>query len=283
MSEIKHISNFSGGLCSFWATMRAIEANGKDNVVALFADTLYEHPDLYDFNRRAEDVMGIPITRICVGLTPWQLFRREGLIGNDRFPICSTKLKREPLNSWMETYYEMDHRQENLFKPKAEVVLGFDFTEYNRVADFQNQHLNWTVEAPMTDEPLWDKCKMLREALRLGFKEPELYALGFPHNNCGGGCVKAGISHFVHLYHVLPEVFNKWETEEQETLTEFSRRGISRFTILKDRRGGETMRLSLLDLRLRIESGEKFSRTDWGGCGCGGASEINLAMAMVRQ
>lgn len=271
---MKWISNFSGGLCSFFATVREIERNGKENVIPLFADTLYESPDLYEFNRRAEDIMGIPIIRICEGLTPWELFRREGLIANDRFPICSTKLKREPLNAWMESKYEMDHRQQNAFAEHAVVVLGFDFTEFNRVVDFQNQHPTWTVSAPMTDEPLWDKCKMRREAERLGFKEPELYTLGFPHNNCGGGCVKAGISQFVHLYHVKPDIYAKWESEELLTLEDFSRRGISNghFTILKDRRGGQVKPLSLFALRMRIESGEKFRMNDWGGCGCGGAN-----------
>lgn len=270
---MKWISNFSGGWCSLFATLRCIERHGRENVIPLFADTLYESADLYDANRRAEDIMGIPIVRICEGLTPWQLFRKEGLIGNDRFPICSTKLKREPLNAWMESRFEMNQEQNNLINEHATVVLGFDFTEWNRVVDFQNQHLFWAVEAPMTDEPIWDKCRMRREAEKLGFKEPELYALGFPHNNCGGGCVKAGISHFVHLYNVKRSVFLQWENEEQETLADFALRGVSsgHFTILKDRRGGIVKPLSLRDLRLRIEAGEKFPKNDWGGCGCGGA------------
>src|SRR5580704_4359235 len=41
---MKHIANFSGGLCSFFATMRSIEQNGLENVIPLFADTLYEQP-----------------------------------------------------------------------------------------------------------------------------------------------------------------------------------------------------------------------------------------------
>lgn len=268
-----YIVNFSGGLCSYFASSRKIEQVGRSRVVNLFADTLWEDQDLYDFNRRAEDMLQIPLTRICEGLNPFQLFRREGLIANDRFPICSTKLKREPLNAWMESNYEMDQNQQNAFKAPGVVVLGFDYTEWNRVVDFQNQHLSWKVDAPMTDEPLWDKCRMRREAERLGFKEPKLYTLGFPHNNCGGGCVKAGISHFVHLYRVLPDVFLRWEREEIETQECLRLRGVSnwQFTILKDRRGGKPKPMSLRELRIRAESGEEFPKHDWGGCGCGGA------------
>ena len=248
-----------------------VDEFGPESVVNIFADTLIEHKDLYDFNERAADILGVPITRLSLGLTPWQLFRKEGLIGNDRFPICSTKLKREPLNEWMEQHYAMDSEQaEMLFEPGT-VVLGFDFSEYHRVVDFQNQHPSWRVRAPMTEGPLWDKCRMISEAEKLGFKTSTLYKLGFPHNNCGGACVKAGISHFVHLYKMPPEKFKEWETEELATQEAFRLRGVSswQFAILKDRRGGETKPLPLRDLRLRIESGETFPLYEWGGCGCG--------------
>jgi hypothetical protein len=243
-------------------------------VVNLFADVMIEHKDLYEFNQRAADLLGVPITRISLEISPWHLFRKEGLIGNDRSPICSIRLKREPLNAWMASHFELDSQQGNaLFEPAA-VAIGFDFEEYHRLVDFQNAHPTWRVMAPMTEPPLWDKCRMISEARRLGFKTPELYVLGFPHNNCGGACVKAGISHFVHLYRVLPAKFLEWELEEQATQQEFRRRGIENwnFTILKDRRGGKTKPLSLRELRLRIDAGEEFDKYEWGGCGCGAAA-----------
>lgn len=270
---MKFISNFSGGLCSFWATMRAIEKHGKENVIPLFADTLIEDEDLYSFNRRAEEIFGIPIIRVCHGLTPWQLFRKEGLIANTLSPICSIRLKREPLNEWAEVRYNLDKTQQSFLHPEATVILGFDWTEHHRADDFQAQHPTWRVWAPMTESPLWDKCRMMREGQALGLKTPRLYELGFPHNNCGGACVRAGISHFVHLLKVLPGKFTEWENEEQETIRDFHERGVSSagYTILRDRRGGDTKPLSLLDLRKRVESGEKFPADEWGGCGCGGA------------
>jgi hypothetical protein len=124
----------------------------------------------------------------------------------------------------------------------------------------------------MTEPPLWDKCRMISEAEKLGFKTNTLYTLGFPHANCGGACVKAGISHYVHLFNVLPDKFQEWELEELATQEEFKRRGIENwnYTVLKDRRGGETKPLPLRELRLRILAGEKFPKNDWGGCGCSG-------------
>lgn len=269
---MKYIVNFSGGLCSFWAAVRMIRAHGRENVVLLFADVLIEDQDLYEFLGHAENILGIPVTRVSREIEPWELFRREGLIGNNRSPICSIRLKREPLNEWMQAHYELDQNQHNAFYEPATVVLGFDATEWHRVADFQAKHPTWLLAAPMTEPPAWDKCRMIQEAEKLGFKQPSLYAEGFPHNNCGGRCVRAGISHWVHLCKIRPASYLDWELKELETMADFRARGIEPLTILKDRRGGETKPLSLQDLRQRIESGEEFPDNEWGGCGCGGVN-----------
>jgi hypothetical protein len=268
---VKHIVNFSGGDCSFWAADRVIKKYGRENTVLLFADTLVEDDDLYAFNDKAEDILGVKITRVCHGLTPWELFRKQGLIANNRFPICSIYLKREKLDEWMLQNFEMVMAQSNFVMENATLHIGFDWTEEHRLKSIRDEKKGWQIEAPMQWEPIWDKCKMRREAEALGLPEQKLYKLGFPHNNCGGRCVRAGISHWVHLLRVLPERFIEWELEEQYTMEDFRRRGIEPLTILKDRRGGETKNLSLRDLRLRVEAGEKFRSDDWGGCGCGGA------------
>lgn len=260
---MKHVVNFSGGLCSFWAAHRVAQKFGTDNLTLLFADVLIESPDLYEFNAKASEIIGVPITRICVGLTPWQLFRKEGMIANARYPICSVRLKREPLDLW--------HRQ-NCVELDTTIYLGFDFSEYNRLADIRAAKPEWHIEAPMCWEPLWDKCRMRIEAEKLGLPKQQAYEQGFPHNNCGKRCVRAGITHFVHLYHVDRPAYSDWENEEQITQAELASRGISNshFSILKDRRNGKTQSMTLKELRLRIESGEKFPQHDWGGCGCGG-------------
>lgn len=271
---MKYIVNFSGGWCSFWSAMRTVEIYGKENTILLFADVLIEDDDLYEFNKTASGIIGVPITRISLEMSPWQLFRERGIIGNDRRPLCSIILKREPLNSWMAKNFELDRNQTNALSEDATVVLGFDFTEFNRFEDFQNAHPTWRVSAPMTEGQLWDKCRMQSEGELLGIKTPKLYRMGFPHNNCGGGCVKAGISHFVNLYYRLPAVFWRWAAEESYTQHSNREKGSEHwnFTILKDRRGGKTNPLPLIELAYRIESGEQFPTDDHGGCGCGGVT-----------
>ena len=262
--KAKHIINFSGGLCSFWAAHRVVEKHGTENITLLFADTLIEDAELYEFNEQASALLGVPITRIAQGQTPWELFRSHNMIGNNRFPICSIYLKRELLDRW--------HR-ENCMEMDSIIYMGFDWNEEKRLKDLRRELPHWQIEAPMTQEPIWDKCRMTQEAEKLGLKIPRLYGLGFPHNNCGGRCVRAGISHWVHLLNVLPERFKEWEDEEWNTAEHLRQQGIEPLSILKDRRGGETNNLYLRDLRLRVEAGEKFNRFDWGGCGCGGATK----------
>ena len=74
---------------------------------------------------------------------------------------------------------------------------------------------------------------MMLDALRAsGIAVPQLYELGLPHNNCGGGCVKAGQAHFAHLLRVHPCRFEEWEQREQE-LRDYLGADVS---ILDDRR-----------------------------------------------
>jgi hypothetical protein len=227
--------------------------HGLKDVTLLFADVLIEDEELYRFNEQCSQNIGLPITRICVGKTPWQLFREQGMIANAKYPICSIYLKREPLDAW--------HRA-NCLEMDSIIYVGMDATEWNRLNDMRQVKANWRIEAPMTEAPLWDKCRMIEETERLGIQIPRLYRMGFPHNNCGGRCVRAGISHFVHLYRVLPDKYLEWENEEQQTIVELTARGVSSawFSILKDRRGGTSRTMTLKELRVRIEAGEKFAR-----------------------
>lgn len=114
---IRHIVNFSGGACSAWALRRVVDRFGTDGVVALFSDVLMEDEDLYRFNQEVSEWTGVPITRISKEMTPWDLFEKERMIGNSRSPICSIRLKREPLDEW--------HRA-NALEMTSTLYLGLD-------------------------------------------------------------------------------------------------------------------------------------------------------------
>lgn len=122
----------------------------------------------------------------------------------------------------------------------------------------------------MAEPPFWDKRRMLRELSALGIKIPRLYSMGFPHNNCGGFCVKAGQAHFAHLLKTMPERYAFHEAEEEKL-----RMVVGDYAILRDRTGGTTKALTLRELRERIAAGKQFDSLEWGGCGC--ATDSGLA------
>ncbi len=220
----------------------------------LFADTSMEDEDLYRFNAEASDYLGVPITRIADGRTPWELFRDERMMGNQRVARCSKVLKQELIDQW---------RRAHCYELSTTIYVGMDWTEGHRLDRMRAALPGWCIEAPMLWEPIWDKQRMMCELARIGISLPRLYKLGFPHNNCGGFCVKAGMAHFAHLLRVMPERFAYHEAKEQEM-----RSVLGDVSLMKDRRGGVTRTLTMQQLRERIERGEEYDKLEWGGCGC---------------
>jgi hypothetical protein len=111
---------------------------------------------------------------------------------------------------------------------------------------------------------------MLAECVRDGIEPPRVYEKGYQHNNCamGGGsfCVKGGHAHFLHLLRTDPQVFDYHADKEQE----FRTRTGKDVAILRDRTGGTTRPLPMLEFKRQVESGErKVNSRDWGeACKC---------------
>ena len=259
---MRHIIQFSGGWCSFWAAKRIVDRFGKWATVLLAADTRWEAPDLYTFVEAASEHLDVPVTWVADGRNPWEVFRDEKMIGSGRADLCSRILKREVLDKW---------RLANTTAENSIFYLGLDWTEAHRLngtderGGMKGIFAPWTVEAPMMDEPIWDKCKMIAEGKKLGLPSPSLYDDGFSHNNCGGFCVKAGQAHFAHLLKMRPDTYAKNEAEEEKT-----RLIVGDYSVMKDRRGGGPRRtLTMKTFREEIQAGTRtYDRDDWGGCGC---------------
>lgn len=245
---------FSGGIGSWAAAARVVERHGPDDVTLLFADTRMEDADLYRFLDDCERDLGVPITRIADGRDIWAVFRDVRFLGNTRVDPCSRVLKREPMRRWLDANCDPDD---------TTVYLGYEWTEPHRVERAARFWAPWRVESPMAERPYLTKPQMISWAKRRGLRAPRLYDMGFAHNNCGGGCVKAGVGQFAQLYDAMPEVYDRWEREE-ETL----RAELGDVSILRDRAGGDTTPLTLRDLRLRIESGASLPLWEIGGCAC---------------
>lgn len=260
MTDRQAVVFYSGGISSFWAAYRYGCDNEGVKTTLLFTDTMSEDDDLYRFlletRRVLHTVHGFGYKYLADGRSIWEVFRDVRMLGNTRADPCSRILKRELARRWIEEHTEAS--------PDTELVFGFGWDEVHR---HERAARNWaprTVVSPMLKPPYVTKTDMLRVLEEdYGIQPPMLYRKGFSHNNCGGGCVKAGQGHFAHLYRALPEVYAEWEANEQALRDE-----LGDVAILRDRTGGDTTPLTLKDLRQRIEASMPIDLWDVGGCGC---------------
>jgi hypothetical protein len=254
MTMIRNVVSFSGGMGSWAAAKRVAASAGVEGLVLLFADTLIEDPDTYRFLDEAALNIGAPLTRIADGRTPWQVMSDEHVIGNTRIDVCSRILKRELLAKWI---------AENCDPAVATLHVGIDWSESHRLEGVRQRNPGWSYQAPMCEPPYLDKAQVLEWALNEGLRPPTLYAAGFPHNNCGGACVKAGQAQWALLLRTHPERYlaiEAWEDGMRERVGDYS--------ILRDRRGGKTKALPLRAFRERLVPEKAYDSTEWGGCGC---------------
>lgn len=272
MSDPHHVVMFSGGACS-WLTARAVaDRYGSERITLLFADTMMEDPSLYAFLDAAALDIGAKLIKTAEGRTPWEVFFDVRFLGNTRADPCSRILKREHLAKWL---------VDNCDPAATVVYLGFSYDEADRFTRAQKRWAEtpWTIDSPLVDGGPMSHEAVMRAMKDAGLPEQRLYTLGFPHNNCGGFCIKAGQSHFALLLETLPDVYARHERQEQrframleaideEREARGGRRIATNVAILRDRRGGTTKPLTLRELRERIEAGQEAQGNDWGGCGC---------------
>jgi len=259
---MKHVVMFSGGVGSWAAARRVVDTHGPDDVTLLFTDTLIEDEDLYRFLEDAARDLGVPVTRIAEGRTPWEVFFDERFLGNSRIDPCSKILKREMAARWLTAHCDPEDTR---------VYVGIDWTESHRYTRLAARHAanGWTYLAPLCDPPLQMKQQFLDDLRARGIAPPRLYRMGFSHNNCGGFCVKGGHGHFALLLQHLPDRYRLHEAKEQE-LRAYLGKDVS---ILTDTIGGTKRPLTLQAFRERIEAGFEFDRFDLGGCGCFAGAE----------
>ncbi|MBI2060656.1 MAG: hypothetical protein HYT87_12875 [Nitrospirae bacterium] len=255
---MKHIVSFSGGVGSWAAAKRVAVQYGTKDLTLLFADVLMEDEDLYRFIAEAAGNVGGTLIRLTEGRDPWTVFFDQRFLGNSRVDPCSKILKRRMLDRWRDAHVN----------PAEDICyIGIDWSEAHRLDRLRKRCAPFRYEAPLCEAPYLTKTQMLDLLKIEGIKPPRLYEMGFPHNNCGGFCVKAGQAQFRRLLTVLPERYAFHEKREQE-IRAFLQKNVS---ILRDRRGGKSEPLTLKDFRERVErDAEVGDAFESGGFGCVG-------------
>jgi hypothetical protein len=258
---VKQVVMFSGGIGSWAAARRTVDAYGVENVTCLFSDVKGDNPDphigededTYRFIDDAVADLGCEFVRVADGRDIWQVFEDERFLGNSRIASCSRHLKQKPAKKWL---------KENTTPETHCIVIGIDWTETHRIASIEKGYAPYAVTFPMCEAPYLSKHQMISLAESRGLKAPRLYELGFSHNNCGGGCVRAGQGQFRKLLQVMPERFATWEHKEQQ-IRDFLDKDVS---ILNETKSGVRQNLTLTELRERAPNATDM--LDIGGCGC---------------
>jgi len=263
--ETKHVVMFSGGIAS-WATAKIIAtAYGTDNLFLVFSDVkgnsesphIGEDEDTYKFIDAVVKNIGGTYIYLNEGRDIWEVFKDSNFLGNSRVAKCSHELKQKPAWEWVTN---------NCDPENTIIYVGIDWTEVHRLPAIEKNYAPYKVKAPLTDPPYIDKDELIRLAEKDGLPIPKLYTLGFPHNNCGGGCVRAGHGQFKKLLQIMPERYAMWEQKEEEVRQHIGKD----VSILNDRSGGGPRRpLTLAQFRKRVEDEiEEIDELDIGGCGC---------------
>lgn len=240
-NEIVHIVLFSGGLASFETAKRVISDHDKNKVLLWFFDTLIEDQDTYRFINDCENYFDLQIERLLDGRNIWEVFRDERFIGNSQKCVCNRVLKRQLLEKTLKNRF-----------PMKNVILYFGL-EYNETTRRSILLSSWALKGykvgiPLQYSPHLDRKLLIELVNETHIPIPRMYKLGFVHNNCGGGCVKAGIKQWTQLFNLFPERF-MWHEREELITREYLNKDVS---ILRDRHDNQTKPLTLENLRKRL-------------------------------
>lgn len=244
--------SYSGGLGSFAAAYHLVTSGAQ--VELIFTDTKTEDEDLYRFIDETVAKLGVPYNCIADGRNIWEVMEDVKFQANSRIDPCSRVLKRELFRKFVETKYD---------QAETVIVFGIDSKEAHRMDAIKRNWQPWQTSAPLI-ELGWDREKILDILDELGIAPPRLYDLGFPHNNCGGFCVKTGQRQMKMLLEKLPERY-AWHEEQQEKL--FAKIG-KRYGFIRKTVGGQMHYLGLKEFREMIERGEQAEMWNEQGCGC---------------
>lgn len=228
---------------------RVVDIFGPEDVTLLFSDVkgetenphIGEDEDTYRFVKEAAALLGAELITVVDGRNIWEVFKDKRFLGNSRLAPCSHELKQKPAKKWI---------HENCDPLATMIYVGIDWTETHRMPAVKAGYAPWQVDSPLMRDPKLTKEQMIQEARNMGLEPPRLYAYGFKHNNCGGGCVRAGQAQFKHLLEVMPDRFAEWEKQE-EKMQDYL--GVE-VTILSKTTNGRKQPLSLRQLRETAES-----------------------------
>lgn len=256
--KAKRIVDVSGGAASAVVLLRVIDRHGTDGLVARFADVGSEAPDVYRFLDDLQCVAGVEIVRLTSSRNTWELFESRGMWTSNHGCVASFHLKKIPLRK----------HAESIGSPaESTIYVGFSPDEQDRMSRLQKSGAPWKFEFPLTWPTPLLRCDQIAFLNRRGITPPDMYERGYPHANCGGACVLAGVGQWRGLIADYPDRFAVAEQHEQKMMAMMASTGRKVSTILQYTERGERKNLSLRELRESVEAGRPPDRA-WRATKC---------------
>ena len=185
---------YSDGAASAVAAHFAVQKYGERCEVVKCDTTGDEHPDNLRFRRDVEAWIGRTVTLIrsekYAGID--DVFDRTGYMAGIHGARCTTELKKKV--------------RRDFERPDDIHVFGYTADESHRVSKFEAHNPELRCDWILRDRQITkDDCYYLLD--RAGIALPEMYRLGYEHNNCLG-CVKAtSAAYWARVRLHFPDVF----------------------------------------------------------------------------
>lgn len=195
---------FSRGAASAVAAKMTLDAYPKDRVSVVYCNTaMSENADGDRFQAQISDWINFPIT--VIGSDKYEsvdeVFERERYMSGIAGARCTVEMKKIP--------------RMNFQRADDCHVFGYCVDEQKRIKDFKANNPELTLDWILRDNFIRkvDCYRILKEA---GIELPEMYRLGFEHNNCLA-CVKATSPGYWNKTRVhFPEAFDRRARQSRE-------------------------------------------------------------------
>lgn len=194
---------FSCGAASAVATKLSIVENaGKLPLVVARCIVREEHPDNDRFAEDCEKWFGVPITNLIAEKydgSIYEVFKKRNYISGINGAPCTLLLKKE-----VRQKFQM---------PMDKQIFGYCAEERNRWDKFLDAN-NIDAHAPLIERGLEhpDCLSIIKSA---GIELPEMYKLGYQHNNCIGCCKASGAGYWNKIRDDFPESFQRMTQESK--------------------------------------------------------------------
>lgn len=199
--EERVIAWFSCGASSAVAAKLAIQEHG--DVEVIYQETNAEHPDNERFLSDCEEWFGQKVIRISSDKyhDTWDVWEKRRYIAGVHGAPCTSELKRIVAEKYLNHGYDLE-------------ILGYTVEEQRRVDLFRENNPERNIQAILVERGLTkDDC--LGMIYRAGIEIPEMYKLGYNHNNCIA-CPKGGMGHWNLVRKTHPEQFERMAKLERK-------------------------------------------------------------------